>query len=340
MLYSIDNSILRQSSDWDQLLESASDQVPRIALGLVLLLATLVLARVVSRRVGRIRFLQNRDPDLARLLSTLLYLGLLIIGVVTIPTALGISTPEVVGFLRNVVVGLILLVLTFTTARFIKARVLRLPYLTEHNPDIAALFSNLAYVGALGLGIITTLTAVGIDLTAAITVLGVTGLAVSLALQDVLRNFVAGIYILLEQPFNIGDQIALRDVSGDVLTIELRTTRLRTTTGAQVIVPNAVVMTEVVTNRSLAGLQPYVVTVSGGRDLLADGLQSYASLLKDQRDISVDPEPEVVIESLEADKASVRLRFWTGKQTTAVSEVVAGLERRLPDASVTARAEE
>lgn len=243
------------------------------------------------------------------------------------------------GFLPKLALGLFLLILTFAVARLIKHRVTKAKSLARLDPSVAALVGNLIYVAALVIGIVTALQAWAIPITTIVAALGVSGLAVTLALQDVLRNFIAGFYILLEKPFNIGDRISLRDVNGEVLGIELRTTLLRTTSGAAVIVPNSVVMTEIVTNRSLGGLQPYVVTVSGGRDLLKAELHDYATHLTRQPGVSHIPEPEVVVESLEADKTSVRLRFWAEKEVTVLATVVDDLEHHLPQSTVSARAE-
>ena len=249
------------------------------------------------------------------------------------------ALPPGLHLVYQVAIGVLLVLLSLVAARRIKGRVERTRYLSERDPAAAELVSNLAYVGTLALGVILALSALEVEVTAVLAVFGTAGLAVSLALQDVLRNFVAGIYILLERPFNIGDQIALRDHSGDILGIELRTTRLRTTSGAEVIVPNAVVMTEILTNRSLSGLQPYVLTISGGKEILDAGLDRYLQALHGRADISAQPAPEVLIESLEVGKASIRLRFWSRKGSTVVAEVVSELERRAPETAVAAKAE-
>jgi small-conductance mechanosensitive channel len=239
----------------------------------------------------------------------------------------------------RVAIGGALLLLSFYLARAVKRRVERAPYLAERDPAAAELVSNLSYVGALAVGLIFTLSALGVQPTAALAVFGTAGLAVSLALQDILRNFVAGIYILLERPFNIGDHIALREHSGDIMGIELRTTRLRTSSGAEVIVPNAVVLTEIVTNRSPSGLQAYVVTLSGDRGLLRPGLESYVALLRERDEVSAQPPPEAIIESLDTGAAGVRLSFWARKGSGVVEDVVRELESRAPDSTITAKAE-
>ena len=87
-------------------------------------------------------------------------------------------------------------------------------------------------------------------LTTFVTVLGVAGLGISLAMQDVLKSFVAGTFLLFERPFRIGDEISIKAERGVVEDIGIRTTRLRNADNVQIIIPNAVVFAEVVANRT------------------------------------------------------------------------------------------
>jgi small-conductance mechanosensitive channel len=100
------------------------------------------------------------------------------------------------------------------------------------------------------LGGLTVLGTLGIPPAALVTVAGAVGLAFSLALQDILKNFFSGIYLLLERPFRVGDLIKVKDQEGRVENIGVRTTSLRTLDNVQILVPNAVVFAEVVANRS------------------------------------------------------------------------------------------
>ncbi|MGA9347948.1 MAG: mechanosensitive ion channel domain-containing protein [Anaerolineae bacterium] len=86
----------------------------------------------------------------------------------------------------------------------------------------------------------------GVHIATLATLMGALGLAISLSLQDVAKNVVAGLYLLVERPFKRGDQIAVRTFTSQVEGIDLRTTTLRTADGQQVIVPNTVILSEVV----------------------------------------------------------------------------------------------
>ena len=102
----------------------------------------------------------------------------------------------------------------------------------------------------IGLGVATILDTLGVPLTTFVTVLGVAGLGISLAMQDVLKSFVAGTFLLFERPFRIGDEVTIKAERGVVEDIGIRTTRLRNADNVQIIIPNAVVFAEVVANRT------------------------------------------------------------------------------------------
>jgi small-conductance mechanosensitive channel len=99
-------------------------------------------------------------------------------------------------------------------------------------------------------GAATVLDTFGIPLSAIITFVGVVGLAISLALQDILKNLFAGLYLLFERPFRLGDVVAIKDQRGIVETIGIRTTTLRTEENVEVVIPNMTVFAEIIANRS------------------------------------------------------------------------------------------
>jgi len=99
-------------------------------------------------------------------------------------------------------------------------------------------------------GILIVLATLGAPPASLFTIVGAVGLAFSLAIQDILKNFFSGVYLLLERPFRVGDTIRVKDQEGTVENIGVRTTVLRTPENAQILVPNAVIFAEIVANRS------------------------------------------------------------------------------------------
>lgn len=128
---------------------------------------------------------------------------------------------------------------------------------------LAILLGRTSYFLILYLGALIVLRVFGLDAAVLFTSLGVVGLAVGLALQDVLKNVIAGIYLLIERPFKPGETIKVRDFVGIVESIELRTTLLRGT-DAIIHVPNAILFSEILVNR---GVLPPVEKVVATEDV-------------------------------------------------------------------------
>ncbi|NJD60181.1 MAG: mechanosensitive ion channel family protein, partial [Anaerolineae bacterium] len=89
-------------------------------------------------------------------------------------------------------------------------------------------------------GLIIILDHLGFNITALVTAIGIGGLAISLAAQDTIANMISGVIILIDQPFRTGDRIEIQELNtwGDVVSIGLRSTRIRTLDNRLVIVPN------------------------------------------------------------------------------------------------------
>jgi len=105
-------------------------------------------------------------------------------------------------------------------------------------------------VAIIVIGVLIVLGALGVSTAGLVTVVGAVGLAFSLAIQDILKNFFSGVYLLLERPFRVGDTIKVKDQEGVVENIGVRTTTLRTVQNVRVMVPNAMIFAEVVANES------------------------------------------------------------------------------------------
>ena len=103
----------------------------------------------------------------------------------------------------------------------------------------------------LAIAAILVLDQLGIAVAPFIAGLGIAGIALGFAAQDTVQNLIAGVTILLDRPFAVGDNIELQDTFGTVEEITLRTTRVRTLDNEMAILPNATVISEKVTNHSM-----------------------------------------------------------------------------------------
>lgn len=98
--------------------------------------------------------------------------------------------------------------------------------------------------------VVWVLDILGVALSVVLTTLGVAGLAFGLAVQDILKSFFAGIYLLFERPFLIGDEIQVKEHVGRVENVGFRSTSLRTAENVLVVIPNSMLFVEAVSNRS------------------------------------------------------------------------------------------
>ena len=115
---------------------------------------------------------------------------------------------------------------------------------------LVSFLGNVANIGLLILIIIAALGKLGIPTTSVTALIGGAGLAVALSLKDQLSNFAAGALIILFRPFKVGDFIRVNGFEGIVREIKMVQTALSTPDNEEVVLPNSMVMSNSITNRS------------------------------------------------------------------------------------------
>jgi small-conductance mechanosensitive channel len=111
--------------------------------------------------------------------------------------------------------------------------------------------SLLNYV-ILSLGVVVGLAVLGVNLTRVTVLAGALGVGIGFGLQSVVNNFVSGLILLFERPIHVGDSIEVGDNLGEVRRIGIRASTIRTRQGAEIIIPNAQLVTDRVTNWTLS----------------------------------------------------------------------------------------
>ena len=170
----------------------------------------------------------------------------------------------------------------FFVVRWIAARlvILMKAALTRAKVDrtLVSFLGNVANVGLLILIIIAALGKLGIPTTSVTALIGGAGLAVALSLKDQLSNFAAGALIILFRPFKVGDYIKVNGFEGTVSEIKMVQTALSTPDNEEIILPNSVVMSNSIVNRSSMPLCRVQVVV--GVDYACDLKAAKAAVLK------------------------------------------------------------
>ncbi len=112
--------------------------------------------------------------------------------------------------------------------------------------------SSVVHYLILLIGFFLGLAALGLDFTRITIIAGALGVGVGFGLQNIVNNFVSGLILLFERPIQIGDAVQLGTLTGEVKRIGIRSSTLRTWDGAEVIVPNASLVSDQVTNWTLS----------------------------------------------------------------------------------------
>ena len=160
-------------------------------------------------------------------------------------------------------------------------------------------------------GFVYALDSLGIPIGLAVGGLGIAGIALAFALQDILENFIAGVLLQIQRPFRYGDQVLVNDHEGTVQTIDTRLTTLLTPAGELVKIPSATVIKSDITNYTQRGSRrtSLPIGVAYGSDLrraqrvLLDAVAAAEGVL-------TSPQPEVYLESFGESSIDFSVRFW------------------------------
>ena len=171
---------------------------------------------------------------------------------------------------------------------------------------------HLSYVAMLAFVVIAALNQLGIQTASFIAVLGAAGLAVGLALQGSLGNFAAGVLMIIFKPFKVGDFIDGGGVAGTVEKIEIFTTQLKTPDNKTIIIPNAKITGDNITNFNVKGTRrvDFVFGISYGDDI--DKARGIIKEIIDQDErVMKEPEPAIVVSELGDSSVNFTVRAWT-----------------------------
>lgn len=243
--------------------------------------------------------------------------------------ALQIAATE---YLVRTLWALLVLIVTILLARAVRGIAVRALARRRAHASVTSLLGNLVQLvlfigGALLIVAIYTRDAFGWLLG----VFGVLGLVIGLSFQDILKSFLAGMWILVERPFRIGDTITVEPHSGVVQEIFFRTTVLRTADGREVVLPNSSLMTTAVVNLTRYPARSGRLTVTlpagdAGRDVAA----RLREALEGSTAISADPGPTVVLRGVSGGRASYELTVWGRDSEAALDAAIAAVQARFP----------
>ena len=217
-----------------------------------------------------------------------------------------------IKLLPNIIIAIIVFIIFWFLARFSR-RIIKNLTRKKQSRNLGLVLARLSQgliilVGAfIALAIVVPSFKPG-DL---VQLLGVSGVAIGFAFRDILQNFLAGILILITEPFVINDQIVFNEFEGTVENIQTRATTIRTYDGTRIVIPNAELFTNSVkvnTAFEKRRLQ-YDIGIGYGDDI-AEAKKIILEVLNSNPEALADPAPEALVVELADFTINIRARWW------------------------------
>lgn len=204
--------------------------------------------------------------------------------------------------------------------------------------------SNIARYSVIFVGFLVGLSAAGIEITKIAVVAGGLGVGIGFGLQNIVNNFVSGLILLFERPIDVGDTIEFSGNLGTMQRIGIRASIIRTFDGAEVIVPNGMLISESVTNWTLSDKRRRIDLVVGVEygtpaqhviDLLVEVAKANSKVI-------ADPEPQAFFENFGDSSLDFRLWAWidvsnggsAGTRHAILSEIAVAVQQALDKAGI------
>jgi small-conductance mechanosensitive channel len=231
--------------------------------------------------------------------------------------------------------ALLVALVALLIARAVRGVTMRALARNRAQANVTVLLGNLAQLTVIAIGVLLILAiytqgAFGWILTS----FSVVGIVIGLSLQDILKNFFAGVWVLVERPFRIGDSIEVTGYSGTVEEISFRTTQLRTDDGREVIVPNGTFMTSAVVNLTRFPTRRASAWLMLPAEEKAVSLEDIRAALAKAEGVSAEPPPSVELRSVSDGKAQYLVTFWAASRDAALAAALRALRARFPQGDV------
>jgi small conductance mechanosensitive channel len=192
----------------------------------------------------------------------------------------------------------------------------------ELEPPVRLLLSRIARVLLLALFVIVALQNLGVELLPLIAGLGVAGAGIALAMQGVLGDGVAGLSIIFNKPFRVGDYISIAGEEGRVETIRIFSTTLSHPDRSQIVIPNRKIVGEILHNFGQTRQLDVVVGVAYDTDIKA-AIETLEEVLLANPRVIRNPAPVIQTVRLADSSVSISVRPWVAVLDfgAAISEI-------------------
>jgi small conductance mechanosensitive channel len=241
--------------------------------------------------------------------------------------------------LPSLLTGLLVIFFAYLIARgvrYLTRRSLKRVKASEHAAQLTA---RLSFVGVMALGVLVALGVMGINAAALVASLGLISVGIGFALKDVIENFIAGIILIFQRPFVVGDVVRFGETEGTVEDVRVRDTIIRTYDGRQVFVPNANIFTAAVINNNRNRRRRLELEFNIAYDADASAAMAAATqALCGVGELLDQPPPLVVTQDLGESSVALKAYFWIDpcgvNLLEAKSEAISAVKQALEDAGI------
>ncbi len=199
--------------------------------------------------------------------------------------------------------------------------------------------STLTRYSLIVIGFMVALAAAGIELGKLTIIAGGLGVGIGFGLQTIVSNFVSGLILLFERPLKVGDAITVKTLTGEIRSIGIRASSIRTSDGAEVILPNSQLIAEAVTNWTFRGRRRRIeidIAVNGGV-AAQDVIELLEDVARDHKSILNTPPPKAVLIQYSESSLKFQLQVWIAEfrdEATTRSELTVAIQTALAYAGV------
>jgi small-conductance mechanosensitive channel len=204
---------------------------------------------------------------------------------------------------------------------------------------VPSTISLLVRFGTITIGVLFAAAVAGFDLSQFAFIVGALGVGIGFGLQNVVSNFVSGLILIFERPIRVGDTVQTATLFGEVRSIGIRSSRVRTFDGAEVIVPNGSLIAGEVTNWTLSDRLRRIellVGVAYGTDVhLVES--TLLEVVKQHSKVLTGPAPTVLFRGFGDSSLDFSLRYWTAEfenWLSISSEVAMAVHDALKDSGI------
>jgi small conductance mechanosensitive channel len=333
-----------------------------IALGVGLLLRYLLVRRLKKTVL---------DNWLIQIFGFLIIIPFIILGIIVAAAIIGIPATQMLLYLQlvlpdifnktnfgqliwNFVLSILIILLAIGVGRTL-LKIVTAGTAKEHiGINISTLLGRILYTAVICIAVLFILTIWNIQFGIPAAVISVITVGLTFVLQDLLRNIVAGIYLLIEGPFHIGDVIITDVYTGKVEDVQLRATKLRISSGEQVIVPNSLLFSGIVVNKTIYDERRSIILITMPLEKYdkEHTTECVLKAIKGVAGVFLKPEPALsmsnvagafgsstgTVSGYTGEIVTLTLRFWIPEgQDTIVSDAMLALRTALPDADLSIR---